>query len=133
MAAVNSSNTNVSQVMANAAALIAAKKQKEREEAMAREANHKRQLQQREMTPDNLRIIEQKLIEFQQNQQSEEEQETCNGQQEHTTEQMQVTQQQQFDQQQMQINQQQQYDQQQMQISQQQQYDQQQMQVTSSN
>jgi len=129
MAAVNSSNTNVSQVMANAAALIAAKKQKEREEAMAREANHKRQLQQREMTPDNLRIIEQKLIEFQQNQQSEEEQETCNGQQEHTTEQMQVTQQQQFDQQQMQINQQQQYDQQQMQISQQQQYDQQQMQV----
>jgi len=75
-----SSNSNVNQVMANAAALIAAKKQKEREEAMRREAEHKRQLQQREMTPDNLRVIEQKLIEFQQQQQYQEDLPICNGQ-----------------------------------------------------
>jgi len=84
-----SSNSNVNQVMANAAALIAAKKQKEREEAMRREAEHKRQLQQREMTPDNLRVVEQKLIEFQKQQQSEEETQMSNGYSEHINGQMQ--------------------------------------------
>jgi len=84
-----SSNSNVNQVMANAAALIAAKKQKEREEAMRREAEHKRQLQQREMTPDNLRVVEQKLIEFQKQQQSEEETQLSNGYSEHINGQMQ--------------------------------------------
>lgn len=70
--AASSSNANVNQVMANAAALIAAKKQKEREDALKREAEHKRQLQQREMTPDNLRVVEQKLIEFQKQQMAQE-------------------------------------------------------------
>jgi len=84
-----SSNSNVNQVMANAAALIAAKKQKEREEAMRKEAEHKRQLQQREMTPDNLRVVEQKLIEFQKQQQSEEETQMSNGHSEHINGQMQ--------------------------------------------
>jgi len=84
-----SSNSNVNQVMANAAALIAAKKQKEREEAMRKEAEHKRQLQQREMTPDNLRVVEQKLIEFQKQQQSEEETQMSNGHSEHMNGQMQ--------------------------------------------
>ena len=90
--AASSSNTNVNQVMANAAALIAAKKQKEREETMQREANHKRQLQQREMTPDNLRVIEQKLIEFQQQQLTQEDEGACNGHAEQTNEEMQQAQ-----------------------------------------
>jgi len=89
-----SSNSNVNQVMANAAALIAAKKQKEREEQMRREAEHRRQLQQREMTPDNLRVVEQKLIEFQKQQQYEEENQMCNGQSEYVNGQMQNSQQQ---------------------------------------
>ena len=58
--------------MATAAALIAAKKAKEKEAAMRAEAverEQKRQLQQREMTPDNLRIVEQKLLQFQKQQQ----------------------------------------------------------------
>merc|ERR1719300_1486029 len=67
--AASSSNANVNQVMANAAALIAAKKQKEREAALKREAEQRRQLQQREMTPDNLRMVEQKLLQFQKSQQ----------------------------------------------------------------
>jgi len=104
----NSSNANVSQVMANAAAQIAAKKQKEREEASKREANHKRQLQQREMTPDNLKIVEKKLIEFQQQQTSQDQQEVCNGHEELPIEQMEVSQYQQHNQQQIQINQEQQ-------------------------
>ena len=66
-------NQTVSQVMANAAALIAAKKQKEKELAMKKEAEHRRQMQQREMTPDNLKIVEQKLLEFQKQQGGEEE------------------------------------------------------------
>jgi hypothetical protein len=104
----SSSNTNVNQVMANAAALIAAKKQKEREEAMKREANHKRQLQQREMTPDNLRVIEQKLIEFQQQQLSQEEEEgACNGHTENTNGVIHQTQHH-YNQQQMQVDQHQQ-------------------------
>ena len=61
-------NQTVNQVMANAAALIAAKKQKEKEAAMKREAEHRRQMQQREMTPDNLKIVEQKLLDFQRQQ-----------------------------------------------------------------
>ena len=61
-------NQTVSQVMANAASLIAAKKQKEKELAMKKEAEHRRQMQQREMTPDNLKIVEQKLLEFQKQQ-----------------------------------------------------------------
>merc|ERR1712123_490358 len=95
--AAGSSNSNVSQVMANAAALIAAKKQREREEAMKREADQKRQLQQREMTPDNLRVIEKKLIEFQQQQHYQEGDQLPNGQIEHLNGEMQ------FDQQQTQI------------------------------
>ena len=69
--------------MATAAALIAAKKAKDKEAAMAREKQEKevttvraeneiqqsRQVQQREMTPDNLKIVEQKLLEFQKQQQ----------------------------------------------------------------
>ena len=65
------SNQNVTQVMANAAALIAAKKQKEKELAMKKEVEHRRQMQQREMTPDNLKIVEQKLLQFQFQQQQE--------------------------------------------------------------
>ena len=57
--------------MANAAALIAAKKQKEKEFAMKKEVEHRRQMQQREMTPDNLKIVEQKLLQFQFQQQQE--------------------------------------------------------------
>ena len=64
-------NQMVSQVMANAAALIAAKKQKEKELALKKEADHRRQMQQREMTPDNLKIVEQKLLQFQFEQQQE--------------------------------------------------------------
>ena len=64
-------NQNVTQVMANAAALIAAKKQKEKEFAMKKEVEHRRQMQQREMTPDNLKIVEQKLLQFQFQQQQE--------------------------------------------------------------
>ena len=69
---------SVNQVMATAAALIAAKKAKEKEAAMREEATmraeaiereQKRQLQQREMTPDNLKIVEQKLLQFQKQQQ----------------------------------------------------------------
>ena len=63
-------NHNVNQVMANAAALIAAKKQKEKE-LMKREVDNRRQMQQREMTPDNLKIVEQKLLQFQFEQQQE--------------------------------------------------------------
>ena len=62
---------SVSQVMATAAALIAAKKAKEKEAAMRTEQTEReqrRQLQQREMTPDNARIVEQKLLEFQKQQ-----------------------------------------------------------------
>jgi len=71
---------SVNQVMATAAALIAAKKAKEKEAAMREEAamraeaverEQKRQLQQREMTPDNLRIVEQKLLQFQKQQQED--------------------------------------------------------------
>ena len=60
-------------VMATAAALIAAKKAKDKEAAMRAEAEreHRRQMQQREMTPDNLKIVEQKLLEFQQQQQED--------------------------------------------------------------
>ena len=65
------SNQNVNQVMANAAALIAAKKQKEKELAMKKEMENRRQMQQREMTPDNLKIVEQKLLQFQFQQQQE--------------------------------------------------------------
>ena len=65
------SNQNVNQVMANAAALIAAKKQKEKELALKKEVEHRRQMQQREMTPDNLKIVEQKLLQFQFEQQQE--------------------------------------------------------------
>ena len=62
--------------MATAAALIAAKKAKEKEEAAKEaakeaEAQQRRQLQRREMTPDNLRIVEQKLLEFQKQQEVE--------------------------------------------------------------
>ena len=57
--------------MANAAALIAAKKQKEKELAMKKEVENRRQMQQREMTPDNLKIVEQKLLHFQFQQQQE--------------------------------------------------------------
>ena len=57
--------------MANAAALIAAKKQKEKELAMKKEVETRRQMQQREMTPDNLKIVEQKLLQFQFQQQQE--------------------------------------------------------------
>lgn len=64
-------NQNVAQVMANAAALIAAKKQKEKELALKKEVEHRRQMQQREMTPDNLKIVEQKLLQFQFEQQQE--------------------------------------------------------------
>ena len=70
---------SVNQVMATAAALIAAKKAKDKEAALAREKEvavmkvetdmqQSRQLQQREMTPDNLKIVEQKLLEFQKQQ-----------------------------------------------------------------
>lgn len=74
---------SVNQVMATAAALIAAKKAKDKEAALVREKQEKevamvkaetethqsRQVQQREMTPDNLKIVEQKLLEFQKQQQ----------------------------------------------------------------
>jgi len=104
----NSSNANVNQVMANAAAQIAAKKQKEREEAAKREANHRRQLQQREMTPDNLKIVEKKLIEFQQQQTTQDQQEACNGHDGLALDQMEVDQCQQQTEHQIQVNQEQQ-------------------------
>ena len=71
MSQMSCNNQNVSQVMANAAALIAAKKQKEKELAMKKEVENRRQMQQREMTPDNLKIVEQKLLQFQFQQQQE--------------------------------------------------------------
>ena len=71
MSQMSCNNQNVSQVMANAAALIAAKKQKEKELAMKKEVETRRQMQQREMTPDNLKIVEQKLLQFQFQQQQE--------------------------------------------------------------
>eukprot|EP00091_Calanus_sinicus_P011643 TRINITY_DN2626_c0_g1_i1.p1 TRINITY_DN2626_c0_g1~~TRINITY_DN2626_c0_g1_i1.p1 ORF type:complete len:570 (-),score=137.78 TRINITY_DN2626_c0_g1_i1:1892-3601(-) len=69
---------------------------------MKREANHKRQLQQREMTPDNLRVIEQKLIEFQQQQMNQEEEGLCNGHVENTNGDVQHAQ---YNQQHMQVDQ----------------------------
>ena len=85
MAGGRGCDQSVNQVMATAAALIAAKKAKDKEAALAREKQEKevgdmvkaeaeamqqsRQLQQREMTPDNLKIVEQKLLEFQKQQQ----------------------------------------------------------------
>ena len=68
--------------MATAAKLIAAKKAKEKEEAAKEaakeaEAQQRRQLQRREMTPDNLRIVEQKLLEFQKQQEVEQSRVPC--------------------------------------------------------
>lgn len=69
-AGLRACDNSVNQVMATAAALIAAKKAKDKEAAMRAEADReqRRQLQQREMTPDNARIVEQKLLEFQKQQ-----------------------------------------------------------------
>ena len=70
-AGLRACDQSVNQVMATAAALIAAKKAKEKEAAMRAEQTEReqrRQLQQREMTPDNARIVEQKLLEFQKQQ-----------------------------------------------------------------
>lgn len=64
-----SSNNGVQSAIANAAAVLAAKKQKEQE---ARQDEAKRLLQRREMTPDNLRHVEEKLIQLQRQRQEEE-------------------------------------------------------------
>ena len=71
------SNTGVQNVIASAAALIAEKKRLE-QEARAEEA--KRLLQRREMTPDNLRHVEEKLIQLQKQRQQEEEEERAQSQ-----------------------------------------------------
>ena len=86
------SNTGVQNVIASAAALIAEKKRLE-QEARAEEA--KRLLQRREMTPDNLRHVEEKLIQLQKQRQQEEEEERAQSQTQQLDSQQQQQQQQQ--------------------------------------
>merc|ERR1719270_795332 len=122
------SNTGVQNVIASAAALIAEKKRLE-QEARAEEA--KRLLQRREMTPDNLRHVEEKLIQLQKQRQQEEEEERAQSQTQQLDSQQQQQQQQQQEQQQyqqQQLQQQQEYQQQQYQQQCQQQANQQQQQ-----
>ena len=78
------SNNGVQNVIASAAALIAEKKRKEQE---ARQEEAKRLLQRREMTPDNLRHVEEKLIQLQRQRQQEEEEERGEQPEEHLNQQ----------------------------------------------
>merc|ERR1719430_1118110 len=99
------SNTGVQNVIASAAALIAEKKRME-QEARAEEA--KRLLQRREMTPDNLRHVEEKLIQLQKQRQQEEEEERAQSQTQQLQQQQEYQHQQYQQQCQQQANQQQQ-------------------------